>query len=114
MPTFDEYQLGASSTAVHPGALEGGTEAWVYLTLGLNGEAGEIAEKVKKILRDKNGVMTEEDKTNLAMEIGDVLWYAGRLADELGWSLDVIAQRNLDKLKSRKERNVLAGSGDAR
>lgn len=112
--TFDEYQMGAASTAVHPGALEGGTEAFVYLALGLNGEAGEVAEKIKKILRDKNGVMDENDRALIAKEIGDVLWYAARLADEIDFSFELIAANNLAKLLDRKNRGVLTGSGDVR
>lgn len=111
---FDEYQLAAADTAVHPAANTGGVDALVYLTLGLNGEAGEIAEKVKKVLRDKDGKFSQEDKHDLALECGDELWYLARLLDELDYSLEEAAQMNLDKLRDRKARLVLTGSGDNR
>lgn len=113
---FDEYQLLAAETAVHPGsdAGYGGIEAIVYLSLGINGEAGEVAEKVKKVLRDKQGKFSQEDKHDLARELGDTLWYLARLSDVLDYSLQEIAQINLDKLKDRKARMVLSGSGDSR
>lgn len=86
----------------------------LHWVLGINGEAGEVAEKVKKIIRDKNGKMTKQDKQELAKEIGDVLWYLAVFAHDLGFSLEDIAQQNLDKLKSRKARGVLGGAGDNR
>jgi NTP pyrophosphatase (non-canonical NTP hydrolase) len=82
--------------------------------LGINGEAGEVAEKVKKIIRDKDGKMTDQDRQELSKEIGDVLWYLAVFAHDLGFSLDGIAQANLDKLQSRKARGVLDGAGDNR
>lgn len=86
----------------------------LHWVLGINGESGEIAEKVKKIIRDKNGKVSAEDKKELTKEIGDVLWYLAVFADQLGADLDDIAQANLDKLQSRKKRGVLGGSGDNR
>jgi NTP pyrophosphatase (non-canonical NTP hydrolase) len=86
----------------------------LHWVLGINGESGEIAEKVKKIIRDKDGKVSDEDKQELAKEIGDVLWYLAVFADQLGADLDDIAQANLDKLQSRKKRGVLRGSGDNR
>jgi NTP pyrophosphatase (non-canonical NTP hydrolase) len=118
--SFDDYQLGAYKTAVHPGAgvqagaLEGGVEAWVYLSLGLNGEAGEVAEVVKKALRDDHGVLTPESRAKLEKEMGDVLWYLARLADVTGFSLEAVARHNLEKLADRAARKVLAGSGNDR
>lgn len=112
--SFEEYQLATADTAVYPGALEGNADALSYVTLGLTGEAGEIANKVKKILRDKGGNVTSDDRTELSKELGDVLWYLTRLADEIGYPLEDIAQRNVDKLRSRKERGVISGSGDNR
>ena len=82
--------------------------------LGINGEAGEVAEKVKKIIRDKNGVISDEDKLELAKELGDVLWYLAVFAHDLGVPLDNIAEQNLAKLQSRKARGVLGGAGDNR
>lgn len=112
--SFEEYQLATADTAVYPGAFEGNSDALSYVTLGLVGEAGEIANKVKKILRDKGGLVTEDDRTELSKELGDVLWYLARLADEIGYPLEDIAQKNVDKLRSRKERGVISGNGDNR
>jgi NTP pyrophosphatase (non-canonical NTP hydrolase) len=109
--TFDEYQLKALTTIISTGDELKDTLHWV---LGINGEAGEVAEKVKKIIRDQNGNMTPEDKTELAKEIGDVMWYLAVFAHQLGFSLDDVAKTNLDKLSSRKSRGVLGGSGDNR
>lgn len=104
--TFKEYQTKARQTAIYPK-----TEPnWIYPMLGLCGETGEIAEKLKKVIRDGNPV----DKDALKKELGDVLWYVANLAYELGLDLEDIAQTNIDKLFSRKERNCLHGSGDNR
>jgi len=108
---LDEYQERALTTVITSGDLFKDSLHWV---LGINGEAGEVAEKVKKIIRDKNGKMTQQDKEELAKEIGDVLWYLAVFAHELGFSLDAIAKQNLDKLQSRKARGVLGGAGDNR
>ena len=109
--TFEEYQKKALSTVLSTGDEFKDLLHWV---LGITGEAGEVAEKVKKIIRDKNSVVTEDDKKELAKELGDVLWYIAVFANDLGVSMDEIAQTNLDKLASRKERGVLGGSGDNR
>jgi len=111
---FDKYQLATADTAIYPGALEGNADALSYVALGLVGEAGEIANKVKKILRDKAGQVKYEDTLELSKELGDVLWYLARLADEIGYPLEAIAQSNLNKLNSRKARGVISGSGDNR
>ena len=110
--TFESYQLATEATAVYPNDTE--IMALSYVTLGLTGEAGEIANKVKKILRDAGGEVTKEHRDNIAAEVGDVLWYLTRLADELGYSLEEIATSNMEKLASRKDRGVLQGSGDNR
>lgn len=107
--TFNDYKQQAVTTKVYPEGL-----AIPYVTLGLVGEAGEVAEKIKKVLRDNNGVITEEKRVELGKEIGDVLWYCAALADELQLDLNQIAQDNINKLQSRKERGVLKGSGDNR
>lgn len=112
--SFTDYQLATADTALYPGAEEGTLDAVVYCTLGLAGEAGEIPNKVKKIIRDNDSEITDEVRDLILAEIGDVLWYAARLADELGESLEVVAQSNLDKLASRRERGVVSGSGDNR
>jgi NTP pyrophosphatase (non-canonical NTP hydrolase) len=77
-------------------------------------EAGEFAGKVKKIFRDKNGVISDADREALKQELGDVLWYLTQIATELDLSLDEIAQTNIDKLASRLERNQIQGEGDYR
>lgn len=107
--TFNEYHKQAITTKIYPAGL-----AIPYVTLGLMGEAGEIAEKIKKIIRDDNGQISDDKKQLLGKEIGDVLWYCAALADELGLEFGQIAQDNIDKLQSRKERGVLGGSGDVR
>lgn len=107
---LSDYQQRSRATAVYPDAGSNLT----YPALGLCGEAGEAAEKVKKALRDDGGVLTEERRAALAAELGDVLWYVAQLATEAGLDLDEIAGDNLSKLLSRQERGVLAGSGDSR
>lgn len=108
---FDEYQKRALSTVL---TSDDEFKDLLHWVLGINGESGEIAEKVKKIIRDKGGKVSAEDKQELAKEIGDVLWYLAVLAEDLGVSLDDIAVANLEKLQSRKKRGVLGGSGDNR
>ena len=85
-----------------------------YPALGLCGEAGEVAEKVKKTLRDDGGVLSDDRRDALSRELGDVLWYLSQLATEAGLDLEEIASENLAKLFSRQERGVLRGSGDDR
>ncbi len=106
----DDYQRAALRTARDKDA----PDEFMHLVLGLVGEAGEIAENVKKLVRDKNGDLAQLDRDDMAAELGDVLWYAAVLASFLGLSLDDIAQRNLDKLADRQRRAVLGGSGDKR
>ena len=101
---FDHYQDRTEETAIYPD-----DEAVSYLALGLNGEAGEVAEKVKKHKRGD-----DIDLTELEGELGDVLWYLTRLADELDIRLNEVADANLDKLFDRQKRDVLKGSGDER
>lgn len=86
----------------------------MHLVLGLVGEAGEIAEKVKKLVRDKHSDLAQLDRDDMAAELGDVLWYTAVLANFLGLSLDDVAQRNIEKLADRQRRAVLGGSGDHR
>ena len=107
--TINEYQEGALRTAIYPES-----RRIIYPTLGLTGEAGEVADKVKKVIRDNNDEFTDERKQQIALELGDVMWYAATLAHVLGYSLDEICQMNLDKLASRMQRNQLHGSGDER
>jgi NTP pyrophosphatase (non-canonical NTP hydrolase) len=107
---LSEYQQRSRATAVYPDAGANLT----YPALGLCGEAGEAAEKVKKTIRDDGGVLTDERRGALAAELGDVLWYVAQLATEAGLDLDEVAERNLHKLLSRQQREVLQGSGDLR
>ena len=107
---FNEYQKRARETAVYPDIGKNLT----YPALGLIGEAGEVANSIKKIIRDDKGVLTEERKALLKKELGDVLWYIAQLGTELEIDFETIAQNNLDKLASRKERGVLFGAGDNR
>ncbi len=109
--TFDEYQKLALKTVLSTGDDLKDLMHWV---LGINGEAGEIAEKLKKIIRDKDGKLSPEDKTELGKEIGDVLWYLAVFTDHLGLSFDDLAAANISKLADRRKRNVLKGSGDNR
>jgi NTP pyrophosphatase (non-canonical NTP hydrolase) len=112
--TLSDYQLTANETAIYPDSGEATTAAIGYTVLGLVGEAGEIANSFKKAIRDENGIVTAEKAADLAAELGDVLWYAANLASELGYPLELIAKKNLQKLKSRQARGVIAGSGDNR
>jgi|SRR5690606_6317242 len=131
MLTFDEYQKSVIVTKVYDDNINKFIESlnipeeenrlrlkkflcYIYATLGLVGEAGEVAEKLKKILRDGNFEIGEAEKQDLLRELGDVQWYVVDSADELGSSGEEVARMNIDKLKSRKERGVLQGSGDNR
>jgi NTP pyrophosphatase (non-canonical NTP hydrolase) len=107
---FKEYDDAAKVTAVYPN--QGNNP--IYPTLGLVGEAGEIAEKVKKMLRDDNGILTEERRQALIKELGDVLWYLSALSREIGSSLEEIAKFNIEKLHSRLNRSQIHGDGDNR
>ena len=106
---FDTYHSFAKTTAIYPKE-----KALEYLALGLCGESGEVAEKIKKIIRDKNGQITQQDKEAIIKELGDVLWYVANLADELGYLLSGIASLNLIKLKKRKREGKIKGNGDNR
>ena len=113
--TFDEYQEFARSTAIYPEDCK-----VTYPTLGLCGEAGKVAEKIKKGIRDGldnyglNPYQKKQFKEELTKELGDVLWYIAALASDLNISLDDVAENNVQKLASRKKRNKIGGSGDNR
>jgi NTP pyrophosphatase (non-canonical NTP hydrolase) len=109
---LNEYQISANSTAIYPGRKS--FKGLIYCTLGITGESGEFAEKIKKVLRDDNGTMSEEKKKEITKELGDVLWYVSQCCSELGITLEEVAINNLEKLFSRKNRNVLKGNGDNR
>jgi NTP pyrophosphatase (non-canonical NTP hydrolase) len=106
---LDHYQEAATRTAIY-----GAVHQVVYPALGLASEAGEVAGKVKKILRDRDGDLDPAAVEALADELGDVLWYVAVLARDLNLSLDAIAERNLAKLASRQRRGRLGGDGDDR
>ena len=107
---FKYYQQESKKTVIH----KDWDLALFYFILGLNGEAGEVAEKMKKILRDDNGKISQEKKMEIEKELGDVLWYLSQTATELDLDLGEVAQKNLDKLFSRQARNKLHGQGDNR
>lgn len=106
---FNEYQEKARATAVYSKKLK-----VVYPTLGLPGETGEVCEKIKKVYRDDDGVFTPEKVNEIKKELGDVLWYVANLSSDLDISMQEVAEMNIEKLYSRKERGVLQGSGDNR
>lgn len=115
--TLNDYQKAALTTAVYPREFKA-----IYPALGMAGEAGEVADKMKKIIRDtdikrnEQGAIEIEPKkaAEIAKEVGDVLWYVATMANDLGISLESIAAMNIEKLQSRKRRGVLGGSGDNR
>ncbi len=106
----NDYQTGALRTAIYPNM----GSNFVYPVLGLVGEAGEVADKLKKVIRDNDGVLTDPVRDAVAKELSDVAWYLAVLAYELDYNLDEIFRMNLEKLASRQERGVLTGSGDNR
>ena len=107
---FETYQINARKTAIYPGL----GSNYVYPTLGLVGESGEVAEKVKKVIRDKNGIFDQETLIAIKKELGDVLWYISNLSSELNFSLEDIAEENLNKLKKRSMEGKIKGAGDNR
>lgn len=105
----NEYQKRTMDTAVYPQAGSGSAIELYYLAMGVTSEAGEIAGKIKRVIRDG-----QLDTAGLVHEVGDVLWYAARLADALGFTLEDVMRINYAKLMKRKENNVIKGSGDSR
>jgi NTP pyrophosphatase (non-canonical NTP hydrolase) len=106
---LDMYQQVAKQTAIYPRE-----QAIIYPTLGLTGEAGEVANKVKKIIRDGTNKNNENLVQEISAEIGDCLWYISVLADDIGVKLSDIANSNLEKLENRKKKGTIHGSGDDR
>ena len=108
---LNEYQKNAIATALYPEKYK-----IIYPALGLGNESGEVLGKIKKWLRGDDGgeAMSAERKEAIQGELGDVLWYLAVLANDLGVSLEDIAQENIEKLQSRKERGILKGDGDKR
>ena len=114
MKTFNKYQKFTCSTKIYPA-----NQGIIYNIFGLAGEAGEVCEKAKKLIRDKKKKLTKQNLTSkekfeLIKELGDVLWYVSTLSEELGYKLSEVAHFNVLKLSSRKNRNKLKGSGDNR
>jgi NTP pyrophosphatase (non-canonical NTP hydrolase) len=107
---FDDYQNAASKTAVYPNQGDNLT----YPALGLAGEAGEVAEKVKKIIRDDGGELTPSRISSLEKELGDVLWYVAAMCHEIGVTMEQVAMKNVVKLQDRVARGAIKGSGDDR
>lgn len=120
--TFDEYQKAASEFAKYPtlyiqdpaDKFHGIAVRWVYASIGLNGEVGELQDKLKKLIRDGHGLPNPEEETAISAEIGDALWYLSELSSSLGLSLSQVAQDNLIKLTDRWQRGKIGGSGDTR
>ena len=107
---FKTYQKKARFTAQYPDLGSNN----IYPTLGLVGEAGEVAEKVKKVIRDKKGIFDEESKNGIKKELGDVLWYLSNLCNEFDFTLEDVALQNLEKLRKRADNGRISGSGDDR
>ena len=107
--SLDEYQRAARETAIYPAEV-----GPAYVALGLAGEAGEIANKMKKVYRDNGGVLNDERATAMAAELGDVMWYVAQVASELGVPLSAVCEANLIKLGKRAAEGKLQGDGDNR
>ena len=107
---FKTYQKRARETAQYPNLGSNN----IYPTLGLVGQSGEVAEKVKKVLRDKKGIFDQDSKNAIKKELGDVLWYISNLCTELNFTLDEVAAQNLEKLRLRAAKGMISGSGDDR
>lgn len=126
--TFDEYQKFCRTTAVYPpvylhravvtqNQIDEDVSrklGFVYPMLGLAGECGEVAEKLKKVIRDYNGIITDEYLEKITKELGDILWYVSSVSSELHISLSRVIDLNVEKLSSRKDRDAVHGSGDDR
>lgn len=112
MIDFDLYSVKARETAIYPG--RGKLLGLLYTSIGLGGESGELLNKVKKILRDDNGTISEERKQAIADELGDCLWYIAMICDELELRMAKVANDNVTKLANRKFLGKISGSGDNR
>jgi NTP pyrophosphatase (non-canonical NTP hydrolase) len=105
---FDEFQSRSKSTAIYP---DQGSN-YLYPALGLCSEAGEVADRIKRIQRDDNNVVTDAKRQEIASELGDVLWYVAQLATEFGLSLNDVADGNIANLSNRRRNSTLQGFGD--
>jgi len=112
--TFDEYQEKAISTLTSTHDYGDVTPELMAQVLGLVGESGEVAEKFKKLIRDKQGALSDDDRKEIIKELGDILWYVNAVAVLLGGSISDVAETNLEKVLSRKARGATHGSGDNR
>jgi len=112
--TFDEYHEKAISTLADTHAYGDLAPELLSQVLGLVGESGEVAEKFKKLIRDKQGALSDDDRKEVLKELGDILWYVNSVSTLLGSSISEVAEINLDKVLSRKARGVTHGSGDNR
>ncbi len=112
--TFNDYQKLALTTAYTDPKYKDTLMDKTIWAMGVAGEAGEVVEKWKKIVAYKEGLVSDEDKAELAKELGDVVWYIAVMAHSLGLSFDEIMENNVEKLKSRKARGVIKGQGDNR
>ena len=111
---FNKYQNASRRTLLPSIKNLSESERQQYFLLGLGGEAGEVLEKFKKIIRDKNGVIDDDDAVKIAKELGDVLWYLARVCDVLEIEMDDVALLNIEKMKHRRDKNKIKGSGDER
>jgi NTP pyrophosphatase (non-canonical NTP hydrolase) len=107
--TFDDYQVAAVRTAVYPHGIR-----ILYPALGLAGEAGEVANKVKKIYRDDGGRVTDHRRVQVAKELGGVLWYVAAVCTDLNLNMGDVARENAAILAARQQRGTLHGDGDER
>lgn len=107
--TLEYYQKRASETDKYPQVIN-----LMLFTLGLTGEAGEVADKVKKLYRDDNGELSEERRLAIAKELGDVLWYIARIASKIDYTLEEVGRININKLAIRHNQNKIHGDGDER
>lgn len=112
--TINDYSRQASSTLIGDHDIADMDATLLSQVLGLVGESGEMAEKFKKLIRDKQGRISDEDRQEIIKELGDILWYVNSVALQLDSSLEEVASHNLEKVLSRKERDVIKGSGDNR
>lgn len=107
---FNKYQKFVKDHSFYPNK----GNNFVYPALGIAGEAGEVCDKIKKIIRDDNGKMSKDSKRFIKKELGDVLFYITAEANELNLSLQEIVEANIEKMVGRKKRGTLSGSGDER
>ena len=112
--SLDKYQKKAAEFDLFESSVDLKSPGFLEKVLGITGEAGEVADKVKKIIRDKGGYASDDDKAAIAKELGDVLWYVASIARYLNVPLSDVASGNIEKLESRLQRDKLHGEGDER